>query len=386
MSITNFDDAPQSGFLERFKPTENVPYRAYVLDWNRKVEASFHFIEKSGDTPGGMYECSKGECCAVLGAPGQAIMIPLWVYTNPTVNPNEGSLFTWNIPRALYKSLVTLKRTLAAQGLNIADYDFQITATKQGQGTNQNAMPLPGKALLLTSVTQETYNNAFGSVDMWLTLADTTSYRKVAPGGWGAIFQKHHIGAALPGAVAGGPPMLNTRPQGTSLPPPPPSPVGPSVGYPPPPPTFQPPQAPQQAPPIWPQSAPQQAPQQALHGRVYQQDPQGRVYQQDPQQAPQQTPQGQVGSQQSSGPVPTPVQPTSAPVFQGTGQGYAQQSFAQPAGFQPGLATTQPFQAPPNLQGPPQAEQPRQFTEHVVQGDELSALIDSDFPGQNKSF
>jgi len=208
--ITPFDDAPKNAFLEKFQPKDGTTYRVYILDWNNKVELSFHYLEKTKDAagneiPGGMYTCDSAECCAILGAPSSKLMLPIWLYTSPDNDVNAGQLFSWDVPREQYKALVELKKKLASQNDNIANYDFQITAKDQGKGVRIQVMPLPpprdpqsgqyynGSSYLLLFATPEIRQQAFDSVAMWLTLADTTTFRKVPLGGWRGVLEKHHV-------------------------------------------------------------------------------------------------------------------------------------------------------------------------------------------------
>ena len=403
--ITPFDDAPKNAFLEKFQPKDGTTYRVYILDWNNKVELSFHYLEKTKDAagneiPGGMYTCDSAECCAILGAPSSKLMLPIWLYTSPDNDVNAGQLFSWDVPREQYKALVELKKKLASQNDNIANYDFQITAKDQGKGVRIQVMPLPpprdpqsgqyynGSSYLLLFATPEIRQQAFDSVATWLTLADTTTFRKVPLGGWRGVLEKHHVpmiagvgnvpmagGQRAPGLAPPMPGQALAPPQGQGYPPPgfPPQAQPQTQGYPPP---GFPPQAQPQTQGYPPQGGfPPQATSQGQGGY-----PPG--YQQPAPQAPQPAmrsvgpvtpPQGGYPSHGQPYGTPPPAAPAPQ-AYPPQGQQYPPQAadvaFSQPAGFPPASPLSPPQAGPPAPA----------FREVDVSADDLKTMMDTEFP------
>ena len=396
--ITAFDDKPQSSFLDRFKPQENVTYLAFLPDWSRKVELSYHFIEGDSDTNGGMYACSKGDCCIALGAPGSALVIPIFVYTNPAYGA-DGQMFAWWCPRDIYQSLVALKKSYQERQQDVRWFDVQITSIKSGRGTRQQVALLPGQARIYGAdeATKAICQEVFASLDAFYVQADVASVRTVAPGGWPEIFKKHKIVSVAPPMgngrlplayapqVPNGPAMIPQQPQYQ------PPPQVPQYQQPPPQPQYQPPQY-QQQPQVSP--APPQPPQQSQP--QYQQPPQVPVspqqsqpqYSQQPPQIPT-PPQGVYlppqAMQTPPGYVPPPVGPANP-------SGSGAQQFNNPAGMPqpPQQPPPQPqYQQPPQQlhyqQLPPQSPDPgtvasASFEAQSFPGDELEALMQSDLP------
>lgn len=379
MAITNFDDKPKTAYLERFKPQEGLVYRAFLPDWSRKVELLTHWIDgnEALGTRGTSYLCTKGECCQTLGPAGLQIIIPLWVYTVPE-NTADGNLYAWSPPRDLYASLIATKTSYQKAGWDVRSYDLQITVVKAGKGTRQNAQLLTMEQAVIWRQdpdTQRICGELFASLDSFYIMADSTTARQVAPGGWASIFQTHGItGGALPAGVAPVP-----------LGPPPGNPYGPAAI-----------QAQQR--PMIPQAPQPPAPpvqQYAPQAPVQQYAPQAPVQQYAPQapQAPQMPPAPQI-PQAPQPPVQqyqAPAAPTPPPMPPSPNQ----QQFAQPAGFQaPPQVPNQPPQAP-RMPPPPQQAyampqgapdpgtipQPQTQAVHMA-GDELEALMASDFPPQ----